>query len=86
MILIVPKYVVNELEKIQKDFLWKNYSPKIKHETFCNEYKGGGLKNIDILNKIISGGLKNIDILNKTTSGGLKNIDILNKIISLQCS
>ena len=33
---------------------WKNSSPKIKHETLCNDYKGGGLKNIDILNKIIS--------------------------------
>ena len=45
---------MNELEKIQKVFLWKNYSPKTKHETLCNDYKGGGLKNIDILNKIIS--------------------------------
>ena len=44
--------MVNELEKIQKAFLWKNYSPKIKHETLCNDYKGGGLKDIDILCKI----------------------------------
>ena len=50
----VPRHVVNELEKIQKAFLWKNSSPKIKHETIYNDYKGGGLKNIDILNKIIS--------------------------------
>ena len=25
-----------------------------KHETFCNDYKGGGLENINILNKITS--------------------------------
>ena len=50
----VPRHVVNELEKIQKTFLWKNSSPKIKYETLCNDYKGEGLKNIDILNKIIS--------------------------------
>ena len=50
----VPRHIVNELEKIQKGFLWKNSSPKIKHETLCNGYKGGGLKNIDILNKIVS--------------------------------
>ena len=50
----VPRHIANELEKIQKAFLWKNSSPKIKHETLCNDYKGGGLKNIDILNKIIS--------------------------------
>ena len=45
---------MNELEKIQKVFLWKNSSPKIKHETLCNDYKGGGLKNINIINKNIS--------------------------------
>ena len=42
------------LKKIQKAFLWKNYSSKIKHETFSNDYKGGGLTNIDISNKIRS--------------------------------
>ena len=45
---------MNELEKIQKAFLWKNSSPKVKHETLYNDYKSGGLKNINILNKIIS--------------------------------
>ena len=45
---------MNELEKIQKAFLWKNSSPKIKYETLCNDYKGGGLKNIDISSKSIS--------------------------------
>ena len=54
LITSVPRHTVNELEKIQKAFLWKNSSPKIKHETICNDYKGGGLKNFDILNKIIS--------------------------------
>ena len=39
-----PKYVVNKLEKIQKTFLWNNSTPKIKHETLCNDYKAGGLK------------------------------------------
>ena len=27
----VPKYIVNEPKKIQKDFFWNNSSPKIKH-------------------------------------------------------
>ena len=44
----VPRHIMNELEKIQNAFLWKNSSPKIKHETLCNDYKDGGLKNIDI--------------------------------------
>ena len=34
----VPKHIINELEKIQKAFLWKNSTPKIKHETLCNDY------------------------------------------------
>ena len=50
----VPKYVVNELEKIQKAFLWNNSTPKIKHETLCNDYKAGGLKNVFIPRKIIT--------------------------------
>ena len=51
----VPRHIINELEKIQKAFLWKNFTPKIKHETLCNGYKaGGGLKNVDIPNKIIA--------------------------------
>ena len=49
-----PKHIINELEKIQKAFLWKNSTPKIKHETLCNDYKAGGLKNVDIPNKIIA--------------------------------
>ena len=54
MITPIPIYIVNELEKIQKAFLWKNSSPKIKYEGLCNDYKGGGLKIIDILSKSIS--------------------------------
>ena len=50
----VPKHI-SELEKIQKAFLWKNSTPKIKHETLCNDYcKAGGLQNVDIPNKIIA--------------------------------
>ena len=45
---------MNKLEKIQKAFLWNNSTPKIKHETLCNDYKAGGLKNVDIPRKIIA--------------------------------
>ena len=38
---------MNELEKIQKAFLWNNSTPKIKHETLCNDYKVGRLNNDD---------------------------------------
>ena len=50
----VPKHIVNELKKIQKAYFWNNSSPKIKHETLRNDYKAGGLKNVDIPNKIIA--------------------------------
>ena len=37
----IPIYVVTELEKIQKSFLWENSTSKIKHDTRCNDYKYG---------------------------------------------
>ena len=54
MITPVPRHIVNEFKRIQKAFLWKDSSPRIKHETLCNDYKGGGLQNIDVFKKIIS--------------------------------
>ena len=44
----------NGAQKLQKAFFWNNYSPKIKHETLCNDYKAGVCKNVDIKNKIIA--------------------------------
>ena len=54
LITTVSEYVVNELEKIQKAFLWNNSTSKIKHETLCNGYEAGRLKNVDNPNKIIA--------------------------------
>ena len=42
------------LKKCKKVFFWNNSSPKRKHETLCNGYKAGGLKNVDIPSKIIA--------------------------------
>ena len=47
----IPIYVVTELQKIRKSFLWENSTPKLKHATLCNDYKDGGLKNVDIRKK-----------------------------------
>ena len=47
------KHIVNELEKYKRLFFWNNSSPKIKHETLCNNYKAEELKNVDIPNKTI---------------------------------
>ena len=50
----VPKHIVKELKKLRKIFFCNNSSPNIKHEIFCNNYKAGGSKNVDIPNKIIA--------------------------------
>ena len=49
----IPHQAVKELEKIQKSFLWKDSTPKIRHETTCKEHKDSGLKNVDISYKIV---------------------------------
>ena len=44
LLTIVPKSIIEELNEIQKTFLWSNKKCKIKHGTLCNDYKNGGLK------------------------------------------
>ena len=48
------KQLIEEIRIIQKDFIWNNLTPKIKHETLCNNFEEGGLKNVDIDSKIAS--------------------------------
>ena len=50
----VAMEIINEINKIQKEFIWNGNNPKIKHSTLCNKYENGGLKNVDILSKVIS--------------------------------
>ena len=50
----IPHQVVEELEKTQKSFLWKDSSPKTRHETTCKDYKNAGLNNVYISRKIVS--------------------------------
>ena len=40
----VPSRKIAQLEKIQKQFIWKNRNPELKHTTLCNKYEQGGLK------------------------------------------
>ena len=54
LLTIVPKSIIEVLNKIQKKFLWSNKKCKIKHGTLCNDYKNGGLRNVDINLKIVS--------------------------------
>ena len=41
------KQSIEEMQRIQKAFIWNNLTPKIKHETLCNSFEEGGLKNVD---------------------------------------
>ena len=50
----VPKVIAEELQKIQKNILWQNSRPKIKHKTLSNTFETRGLKNVDINLKVIS--------------------------------
>ena len=50
----VPKSITDELKITQKSFLWGKKKSKIKHQTLCNDFKDGGLKNVDIEHKIES--------------------------------
>ena len=49
----VPYIIIDQLNKIQKDFIWNRKHPKIKH-TLCNTYENGGLKSVDISSKLSS--------------------------------
>ena len=42
----IPNSIIQELSKIQKEFIWKTHNPKIKHGTLCKMYENGGLKNV----------------------------------------
>ena len=50
----VSQVVIDQLNKIQKDFIWKQKHPKLKHSTLCNTHENGALKNIHIPNKLTS--------------------------------
>ena len=50
----VSEFTLSQLEKIQKDFLWKGKRAKIKHSTIIGDYCSGGLRDVDIRSKIKS--------------------------------
>ena len=50
----IPADIIDHLNKMQKNFLWKNKNPKIKHETLRKNYEQGGLKSVNIFSKIVS--------------------------------
>ena len=57
-----PRFVLEELQALHKDFIWGGRRPKIKHSTLIGSYEKGGFKDIDITSK--SKSLKGIWIEN----------------------
>ena len=45
IITTVPHLIINQLNNIQKSFIWDTKIPKIKHSTLSNSYKDSGCKN-----------------------------------------
>ena len=35
---VVPKQIIEEIENMQKNFLWNQSTLKIKHSTLCNSF------------------------------------------------
>ena len=51
---VALKQIIEEIENIQKNFLWTHSNPKIEHSTLCNSFATGGQRNVDINTKIAS--------------------------------
>ena len=54
-LLLITKLHNNSIDLmyiIQKSFIWQGKKAKIKHSSLCNGYKNGGLKNVELSNKI----------------------------------
>ena len=49
---LVPERILNKLESIHKNFIWKGKKPKIKHSSIIADYTDGGQKDVDISSKI----------------------------------
>ena len=48
------KKFLDDLNEIQKDFIWRGRKPKIKHTSLIGDYSEGGIKYIDIKAKLES--------------------------------
>ena len=49
---LIPNSILEELKRIQKNFVLGDKCAKIKHDTLSNNFTEGGLKSVDIKHKI----------------------------------
>ena len=50
----IPPSIIDQLNKIRKNFIWNGLNPRIKNSAINNNYENGGLKNVNIDVKISS--------------------------------
>ena len=50
----VPQVIIDQLNKIQKDFIWNRKHLKIRHSILCNTHDNGGLRSVHIPIKLTS--------------------------------
>ena len=51
---VPSKLILDELDVIQKEFIWDSKQPKIKHSILIADYSEEGYKNVDIKSKLMS--------------------------------
>ena len=44
----IPNEIIDQLSKMQKDFIWNNMKPETKKSTLHNNFQDDGLKSFDI--------------------------------------
>ena len=50
----VPGSLIDDLEKIHKDFVWGGRKSEVKHSSLIGKYKDGRLRDVDILSSFKS--------------------------------
>ena len=51
---VIPNSLIEELQKLQKSFIWHCSHPNISHKTLCSNFENGGLKHVNISSKSLN--------------------------------
>ena len=45
-VLLIPNEITTTTQQVQREFLWNSNNVKNKHETICNDFQNGDVKNV----------------------------------------
>ena len=45
-VLLIPNEITTTTQRVQREFLWNSNNVKNKHETICNDFQNGDVKNV----------------------------------------